>query len=95
LKGDAGSPYTIWQSENFSIAKSYDFPLPGYLFVECTSGAASMSELKAAELVELSHVLQRAESLIDSLSSLLGHPKLGPVVASSRFGLQMPSRNVA
>ena len=26
-----------------------------------------MSELKAAELVELSHVLQRAESLIDSL----------------------------
>jgi len=54
-----------------------------------------MSELKAAELVELSHVLQRAESLIDSLSSLLGHPKLGPVVASSRFGLQMPSRNVA
>jgi len=61
------SPYTIWQSENFSIAQSYDFPLPGYLFVECTSGAASMSELKAAELVELSHVLQRAESLIDSL----------------------------
>lgn len=61
------SPYTVWQSENFSIAQSYDFPLPGYLFVECTSGVTSLSELKAAELAELSHVLQRAESLIDSL----------------------------
>lgn len=27
--------FSIWQSENFVISQARDFPLLGYLFVEC------------------------------------------------------------
>ncbi|RRW42282.1 hypothetical protein EGJ52_17120 [Pseudomonas luteola] len=59
--------YSIWQCANFSISQSYDFPLPGYLFVECISGVKSLAALTAQDSVELGSVLKRAEHIVETL----------------------------
>ena len=59
--------FTIWQSENFSISQSYDFLLPGYLFVECAAGVKSLAALTAEHSAELGSALKHAEHIVQTL----------------------------
>lgn len=59
--------YTIWESTHFRLSQSYDFRLPGYMFVECLSGARRMNDFGPGESEELAAVLKLAESLLHLL----------------------------
>jgi len=59
--------HTIWKSENFKLSQSYDYRLPGYVFVECNSGARNLNDLQSIESQELVSVLKLAERLLHSL----------------------------
>lgn len=59
--------HTIWQSEHFKLSQSYDFHLPGYMFVECLSGARALNHFNSAESEGLTSVLKLAEHLLHLL----------------------------
>ena len=61
------NPHTIWQSECFKLSQSYDFRLPGYMFVECISNPRSLADLQPSESQELVSVLKLAEHLLHTL----------------------------
>ena len=59
--------FLIWQSGHFKLSQSYDFRLPGYMFVESVSGAKKLTDLKPSEDAELVSVLKLAEKVLHRL----------------------------
>jgi len=63
------NPYIIWESELIRISHSYDFRLPGYLFVENRIGAPSLESFPPNTHGQLGEALRLAEYLVRKIVS--------------------------
>lgn len=59
--------YVIWQNRYHKLSQSYDFAVPGYLFVESRSDACSLDALTVQESQSLIAALQLAEHVLNTL----------------------------